>query len=86
MFYRIVDKIVKRDDCLNAQRALFTTYHFLGRVLQHYQQFPKSALVGHILDLVNTLRLQAALQPSGAYLRSYMNSHVLYKQMSDKLR
>jgi len=86
MFFKIVERLIRRDDTLNAQKILFSKNHFLTRMIEHYNKFPKSALVGHVLDVINLVRLTASLQPAIGYFRTYLNTHVSYRAFYPKLQ
>jgi len=86
LFFKIVELVIKNDDYLEAQKTLFSKYKFLTKIIQHFNEFPKTGCKGFIVMLCNIVRLAAALQPSTGYLRHLINSSILYKSFIPKLK
>lgn len=87
LFHKLFRTVI-RINHVESMKALFSKHKFITRMIEHYKTTSSkdSGLRSYIILMGNYVRLTADAQPPSEYLKSFLISHVQWKEFVPLLR
>jgi hypothetical protein len=87
LFYKLFRTVI-RINHVESMKALFSKHKFITRMIEHYKTTSSkdSGLRSYIILMGNYVRLTADAQPPSEYLKSFLISHIQWKEFVPLLK
>lgn len=87
LFHKLFRTVI-RINHVESMKALFSKHKFITRMIEHYKTTSSkdSGLRSYIILMGNYVRLTADAQPPSEYLKSFLTSHVQWKEFVPLLK